>query len=155
MRHLVLEELSSLDEEARTDSSLLRKVDLDLTTTPSTVSSLYHVVIELVDGLGTWTSSNVQHQTELRFKVLTDALEKPSVAVNLAVISLLESEDEVDSHPVRGVSQSEVPSLELKQVHEVVELRKLFVVLYQLTQLSHDALLLISGIRFHEVAILE
>ena len=153
--HFVLEELGGLDEEAGADLPLFGEVDLDLAAAAPAVLGLGHVVVELVDGVGRGSRPDVEHETVLGVEVLADSLEEPAVAVDLAVVSLFEAEDEVDPHAVGRVAQSEVPRLELEEVHDVVELGELLVVLHQFAQLPHPLYLWILGIPFHVVLIVE
>ena len=77
------------------------------------------------------------------------------MTVNLPIISLLKPEYEIDSHAMGRISQTEIPSLELKEMHDVVELREFLVTFHQFTQISHNGLFWISKIPFHKVLILE
>ena len=59
--HLVLEELSSLYQIGTTESLLLREVHFDLSTAPSALRVLNHVLLQLVDCMLIRSSANVQH----------------------------------------------------------------------------------------------
>lgn len=96
MAHFIFVELSCLYEIRPTDSFFLREVDFDFSATTSTSYMLHHVLLEFVDCMPVWSGSNVKHQAELWLKVLADALKEPLVTVNLSVISLFNSKDQVD-----------------------------------------------------------
>lgn len=76
---------------------MVEQIDLDLTTAPSTVWIVEHVLVELGNGIVVSPRPDIQHHGELGLQVLTDALVKPFVAVDLAIVPLLYSEDEVDA----------------------------------------------------------
>ena len=58
---------------------------------------LYHVFLQFVHSVPVRSCTDIQHQTELWLKVLAEALVEPLVGINLAVISLFDGKDKVDS----------------------------------------------------------
>lgn len=64
-----------------------------------------------------WLSSNIQHQAQLWLQVLTYPLEKPLMRINLSIISLFYSKNEIDSSTFEDViSQAKVPGADHEHV---------------------------------------
>jgi len=98
-----------------------------------------------------WSSTNIKHETKLWLKVLTEALEEPFVRVDFTIVSLLNSEDEVDSTHLKMIFlKAEVPSLNLEHMNTIGwnlnprfhEVTHIFHSPFAFTVLFHEAFLL-------------
>ena len=73
-----------------------REIYFNLTAAPSTIIICEHVFVKLCDGVIVGSGADIKHERELRFQILTDALEEPFVTVDLTVISLLDGKHQID-----------------------------------------------------------
>jgi hypothetical protein len=103
---------------------------------------MFHVLVELVNGIVVRPCSNIKHETKLWFQVLTNSLEEPLVTINLTVISVLNGEHEVDPSCLKVVLlQTEVPSTNLKHMDNVA--RYLSTLVHQVSHI-HELIFTIS-----------
>ena len=66
------------------------------------------------------SGSNIEHGAVVRFQVLADTLEEPSVRVDLAIVSLLDGEHQIDSSSFQDIFfYAEVPGGHLENVEHV------------------------------------
>ena len=104
MTQLVLEELGRLDQIlGSTTISVALKVDLNLTTTASTVLIGLHMYIEFHDRIFVCLCPNVKHKAQLWLQVLADSLKEPLVRIDFAIVSVFDSEANVDTSTFEDV----------------------------------------------------
>ena len=79
-----------------------------------------HVVIQALQRVIIWPCTDVEQKAVLGFKVLADGLEEPLVRVNLAIISLFNTEHEVYSMaPELLIFNAKVPGRHLEAVQDI------------------------------------
>mmetsp|Transcript_9471 Transcript_9471/g.14522 ORF Transcript_9471/g.14522 Transcript_9471/m.14522 type:complete len:225 (-) Transcript_9471:210-884(-) len=121
MAEFVLEELGCFDEVADVVAFVLGEVYLDFSATSAAAFVVEHVLVELGDGVVVGPGPNVEHEGVLGLQVLADALEEPLVTVDLPVVLLLQSEDEVNATTgQRLIFKAEVPGADLEEMQTVL-----------------------------------
>ena len=74
-----------------------RKVHFNFTAATTAPWVIEHILVKLSDSVVVSSRTNIEHEGELRLKILAYALVKPFVTVDLSIVSLLEGENEVNS----------------------------------------------------------
>ena len=98
MTKLVLVVLRSLHHIAgEVCSRLGLNVDLNLAADTACLLVANHILIQLLHCVVVWPGANVQQEAELGLQELADALEKPFVRIDFAIVSLFNTEHEIDS----------------------------------------------------------
>ena len=92
-----------------------RCVNLDLSATSAALWIVLHLLVKLKQGVLFRSSTDIEHQAEFWLDEFADALEKPFMRVNLAVVSVLDGKHEVNSSCLQDVRiEAEVPRGNLK-----------------------------------------
>jgi hypothetical protein len=90
---LIFVVLRELYEGSLTESC---NIDLDLTAASSAIWMQVHVPNELLQGMLVWPRTDIEHNAVFRPDMCANTLEEPLMTIDLAVISLFNSENEVD-----------------------------------------------------------
>ena len=125
-------------------------INLNFSTNTTGLRVSAHEVVQLHKSIVVWARSNVEHHTVLRLQELADALEEPLVRVDLSIVSLLDTEHEIDSSAAQyGIIDSEVPRRSLEAMENVGwDLFVFNVLFHHITHLLHGEFSL--SVRFHE-----
>lgn len=82
---------------------------------------MLHVLEEFSDGVVVWLGTDIEHQTLLRLQELGNSLEEPLMTVDLTIIPLLYSENEIDPTSLKCLLfKAEVPGAGLEQMQAVL-----------------------------------
>ena len=76
---------------------MLGEINLNFSTAASTIIVINHVFVQFGNRVIVSFCTDIKHESELRFEVFAYSLEEPFVRVDLTIISLFQSEDEIDS----------------------------------------------------------
>ena len=120
---------------------MLRKIYFNFSANTAATIIHLHVFIKLCDSIVISSGTDVKHECIFRLKVLADALEEPLMRVNLTIVTLLQSKNEIDSSTVKLVSvfEAKVPSAYLEQMEHVCrDVFSLDIVLHQLLHSLHS-----------------
>lgn len=93
-----------------------RQINFNLAATAATVFIITHILVQLSDGEIVRPRAHIKHQRVPRLNVFAHALEKPLVAIDLAVVPLLDGQNEVDTAAIEllAIFQTEVPGARLE-----------------------------------------
>ena len=129
------------------------KVYFDLTAASSTIIILEHVLIELCDGIVVGSGTDIKHECILRLQVLADTLEEPLMTIDFTVISLFNSENEINSSTFEGlIIESEIPGANLEKMQDVLG----YIFDFLVHQLIHSLHLPLSiSVLLHETLLFE
>ena len=118
MTQFVLIELCSFDKVLLTEEFPFW-VDFYFNLTADSTCSwiVEHVLIQLLKGVFIRSCTNIQHHGELRLDVLTDGKEEPLMGVDFTIISLLNTEHEIDTTALEELCiDTEVPCRHLENM---------------------------------------
>ena len=114
MRNFVLEKLSGSNEIATAILSSLHVIRMHISfnfpTASTAISIIFQVADKSMNRISARSGSNIKHHSVFRVQILAYSLKKPSMRVYLSIVSLLYSEDEINSPSVRSCwSYTEIP----------------------------------------------
>ena len=120
-------------------SSISLNIYLDFSTYSSCLLVSNHILIQFLDCIVVWSSTNIKEEAKFRLQEFTNTLKEPFVRINFSVISLFYAEHKVDSASFEHIlGESKVPSCDLEAVQGVRRnFRRIYALYHDVTHVFH------------------